>query len=212
MEKDSKQSKNSPTLAILAIIFGAIAYFTFWIPVVNFLTLPVAIAGFILMFISLAKNKSNKRLKLSAAIVASIGFGLSIAGVTFAILFSSFHSSFSTFYSTTKSYQQTPPSSSSSKSSSSADKTKPWTYDAYKQLNAYMDTNDFSTASSYNDVIQTFGSPTTSTSTTQDSVKVQICEWDQGTATIRLIFARDKDGNFILMLKQQQGLSANSNT
>lgn len=77
---ETKQNNERKTLAILSIVFGAIALAFSWVPIINNLAAIFAVAGAVMGIIALVLNRKSKKTKSIVGLVLSI--------VSFAIVMS----------------------------------------------------------------------------------------------------------------------------
>lgn len=193
-------------LGILATIFGAIALLGSWIPFINYPSLFIGIVAFILGIIGLIVNL-KKRKK-----IAIIGTSLAVASVvlffTTQVLYADVYKEYAReFY---RSYMDTNASMEREEKSGSTDDTFAWTQEQFDALIEGDLDNKGKGGTNYKDIIKNHGLPDSEFDSTiggYNTRKVTYISIGDKIKTVTLTFAKDDNGQLLLVQKHAVGLS-----
>lgn len=192
-------------LGILATIFGAIALLGSWIPFINYPSLFIGIVAFILGIIGLIVNL-KKRKK-----IAIIGTSLAVASVvlffTTQVLYADVYKEYAReFY---RSYMDTNASMEREEKSGSTDDTFTWTQEQFDALIEGDLDNKGKGGTTYEDIINKHGKPDSDFDFTlgdYNTKKITYISIGDKTKTVTLTFAKDDNGQLLLVQKHAVGL------
>ena len=192
-------------LGILATIFGAIALLGSWIPFINYPSLFIGIVAFILGIIGLIVNL-KKRKK-----IAIIGTSLAVASVvlffTTQVLYADVYKEYAReFY---RSYMDTNASMEREEKSGSTDDTFTWTQEQFDALIEGDLDNKGKGGTTYEDIINKHGKPDSEFDFTlggYNTKKITYISIGDNTKTVTLTFAKDDNGQLLLVQKHAVGL------
>ena len=192
-------------LGILATIFGAIALLGSWIPFINYPSLFIGIVAFILGIIGLIVNL-KKRKK-----IAIIGTSLAVASVvlffTTQVLYADVYKEYAReFY---RSYMDTNASMEREEKSGSTDDTFTWTQEQFDALIEGDLDNKGKGGTNYKDIIKKHGLPDSEFDSTiggYDTRKITYISIGDKIKTVTLTFAKDDNGQLLLVQKHAVGL------
>ena len=192
-------------LGILATIFGAIALLGSWIPFINYPSLFIAIVAFILGIIGLIVNLKKRKT------MAIIGTSLAVASVvlffTTQVLYADVYKEYAReFY---RSYMDTNASVEREEKSGSTDDTFTWTQEQFDALIEGDLDNNGKGGTTYEDIINKHGKPDSEFDFTLGSYntkKITYISIGDKTKTVTLTFAKQDNGQFLLVQKHAVGL------
>ena len=190
-------------LGILAIIFGAIALFGSWMPIINNLSFVIAILALILGLIGLAINRKRPKM------LAIIGTVLAVVSMVIVIATQLMYAR--ALNNAAKNVEETVSSVSSSIESSQKEEDAKfnWTKEQFDALETGDIANRGAGGSKYDDIVKEHGEPSdTNTSTVNDHENKTISYTSIGTKykAVILSFAKQDDGTFLLITKVGNGL------
>ena len=193
-------------LGILATIFGAIALLGSWIPFINYPSLFIGIVAFILGIIGLIVNL-KKRKK-----IAIIGTSLAVASV---VLFFTTQALYADVYKEyakefNRSYMDTSASMEREEKSDLTDDTFTWTQEQFDALIEGDLDNKGKGGTNYKDIIKKHGLPDSEFDSTiggYDTRKITYISIGDKIKTVTLTFAKDDNGQLLLVQKHAVGLS-----
>ena len=192
-------------LGILATIFGAIALLGSWIPFINYLSFFIAIVAFILGIIGLIVNL-KKRKKM-----AIIGTSLAVASVvlffTTQVLYADVYKEYAKEFN--RSYMDTSASMEREEKSSLIDDTFAWTQEQFDALIEGDLDNKGKGGTNYKDIIKKHGLPDSEFDSTiggYDTRKITYISIGDKIKTVTLTFAKDDNGQLLLVQKHAVGL------
>ena len=210
-------------LGILATIFGAIALLGSWIPFINYLSFFIAIVALILGIIGLIVNLKKRKT------MAIIGTALSIASIvlffTTQILYANVYNDFVREFN--RSYREASASMEREEESDLTDDssdfipeeeeedTFSWTQEQFDSLIEGDTANRGKGGSNYKDIISKHGLPDSeieSTSGDYDIKKITYLSLGSNTKTVVLTFAKQENGQFLLIRKFALGLDRKEKT
>ena len=210
-------------LGILATIFGAIALLGSWIPFINYLSFFIAIVALILGIIGLIVNLKKRKT------MAIIGTALSIASIvlffTTQILYANVYNDFVREFN--RSYREASASMEREEESDLTDDssdfipeeeeedTFSWTQEQFDSLIEGDTANRGKGGSNYKDIISKHGLPDSeieSTSGDYDIKKITYLSLGSNTKTVVLTFAKQENGQFLLIRKFALGLDRREQT
>ena len=192
-------------LGILATIFGAISLLGSWIPFINYPSLFIGIVAFILGIIGLIVNL-KKRKK-----IAIIGTSLAVASVvlffTTQVLYADVYKEYAReFY---RSYMDTNASMEREEKSGSTDDTFTWTQEQFDALIEGDLDNKGKGGTTYEDIINKHGKPDSEFDFTlggYNTKKITYISIGDKIKTVTLTFAKDDNGQLLLVQKHAVGL------
>ena len=223
------KQENQQILGILAIIFGAIALLGSWIPIINYLSLiiavPTLILGIIGIVLSPKKQKTLAILGTSFALIALIAI---IVSVITQFLFSNILNDWVTKYSHT--YRQEIPYFEGEQGGNlpdtsideyqdeddiEEDQGFTWTQDQFDALVEGDLSNRGQGGSNYKDIISKHGLPDSeieSTSGDYEIKEISYVSLGSNTKTVVLTFVKQENGQFLLIRKFALGLDRKEQT
>ena len=204
-------------LGILATIFGAIALLGSWIPFINYLSFFIAIVAFILGIIGLIVNLKKRKT------MAIIGTALSIASIvlffTTQILYANIYKDFAREFN--RSYREASSSmereeerdltddSAYSIPEEEENDTFTWTQEQFDALIEGDLDNKGKGGTTYEDIINKHGKPDSDFDFTlgdYNTKKITYISIGDKTKTVTLTFAKDDNGQLLLVQKHAVGL------
>ena len=192
-------------LGILATIFGAIALLGSWIPFINYPSLFIGIVAFILGIIGLIVNL-KKRKKM-----AVIGTALAVASVvlffTTQVLYADVYKEYAKEFN--RSYRDTSASMEREEKSGLTDDTFDWTQEQFDALIEGDLDNKGKGGTNYEDIINKHGKPDSEFDFTlggYNTKKITYSSIGDKTKTVTLTFAKDDNGQLLLVQKHAVGL------
>ena len=202
-------------LGILATIFGAIALLGSWIPFVNYLSFFIAIVAFILGIIGLIVNLKKRKT------MAIIGTSLAIASVvlffTTQILYANVYKEFNRSYREASSSMErdlTDDTIDSLPEDEEEDDTFTWTQEQFDALIEGDLDNKGKGGINYKDIIKKHGLPDSEFDFTlggYDTKKITYISIGDKTKTVTLTFAKQDNGQLLLVQKHAVGLGLEKN-
>ena len=220
------KQENQQILGILAIIFGAIALLGSWIPIINYLSLIIAVPTLILGIIGIVL--SPKKQKTLAILGTSFALIAIIVSVITQFLFSNILNDWVTKYSHT--YRQEIPYFEGEQGGNlpdtsideyqdeddiEEDQGFTWTKEQFDALIEGDTANRGKGGSNYKDIISKHGLPDSeieSTSGDYDIKKITYLSLGSNTKTVVLTFAKQENGQFLLIRKFALGLGRREQT
>ena len=192
-------------LGILATIFGAIALLGSWIPFINYLSLFIAIVAFILGIIGLIVNLKKRKT------MAIIGTSLAVASV---VLFFTTQALYADVYKEyakefNRSYMDTSTSMEREEKSGLTDDTFAWTQEQFDALIEGDLDNKGKGGTNYKDIIKKHGLPDSEFDSTigdYNTRKITYISIGDKIKTVTLTFAKDDNGQLLLVQKHAVGL------
>jgi len=190
-------------LGILAIIFGAIALFGSWMPIINNLSFVIAILALILGLIGLAINRKRPKM------LAIIGTVLAVVSMVIVIATQLMYAR--ALNNAAKNVEETVSSVSSSIESSQKEEDAKfnWTKEQFDALQVGDIINYGAGGTNYDDVASVHGEPnnvTTSSVNDHDSKTVSYTSTGSKYKSVILSFSKQDDGSFLLTSKVSSGL------
>ena len=204
-------------LGILATIFGAIALLGSWIPFINYLSFFIAIVALILGIIGLIVNLKKRKT------MAIIGTSLAIASVvlffTTQILYANVYKEFAREFN--RSYREASSSMEREEESDLTDDSAypipeeeeddnfTWTQEQFDALIEGDLDNKGKGGTNYEDIINKHGKPDSEFDFTlgvYDTKKITYISIGDKTKTVTLTFAKDDNGQLLLVQKHAVGL------
>ena len=208
--------KEQRVLGILATIFGATALLGSWIPFINYLSLFIAIVAFILGIIGLIVNLKKRKT------MAIIGTSLAVASV---VLFFTTQALYADVYKEyakefNRSYMDTSASMEREEESDLTDDstysipeeeedTFSWTQEQFDALIEGDPDNKGKGGTTYEDIINKHGKPDSDFDFTlgdYNTKKITYISIGDKTKTVTLTFAKDDNGQLLLVQKHAVGL------
>ena len=204
-------------LGILATIFGAIALLGSWIPFINYLSLFIAIVAFILGIIGLIVNLKKRKT------MAIIGTSLAVASVVlffttqvlYANVYKEFVREFNRSYSEASASMEREEESDLTDDSAYSipeeeeDDTFTWTQEQFDALIEGDLDNKGKGGTTYEDIINKHGQPDSEFDFTlgdYDTKKITYISIGDKIKTVTLTFAKDDNGQLLLVQKHAVGL------
>lgn len=190
-------------LGILAIIFGAIALFGSWMPIINNFSFVLAILALIFGLIGFLVNRKRPKT------LAIIGTVLSVVSIAIVLATQAMYAK--SLDKVGKDVEQAVSSASSSIESSQKEEDAKfnWTKEQFDALVTGDIMNNGAGGSNYDDIIKEHGEPSdTNTSSVNDHESKTISYTSLGTKykSVVLSFAKQDDGTFLLTTKVATGL------
>ena len=192
-------------LGILATIFGAIALLGSWIPFINYLSFFIAIVAFILGIIGLIVNLKKRKT------MAIIGTSLAVASVvlffTSQVLYADVYKEYAKEFN--RSYMDTSASMEREEKSGLTDDTSAWTQEQFDALIEGDLDNKGKGGTNYKDIIKKHGLPDSEFDSTiggYNTRKVTYLSIGDKIKTVTLTFAKDDNGQLLLVQKHAVGL------
>ena len=204
-------------LGILATIFGAIALLGSWIPFINYLSLFIAIVAFILGIIGLIVNLKKRKT------MAIIGTSLAVASVVlffttqvlYANVYKEFVKEFNRSYSEASASMEREEESDLTDDSAYSipeeeeDDTFTWTQEQFDALIEGDLDNKGKGGTNYKDIIKKHGLPDSEFDFTLEGYntkKITYISIGDKIKTVTLTFAKDDNGQLLLVQKHAVGL------
>ena len=190
-------------LGILAILFGAIALFGSWLPILNNLSFVIAVLALILGLIGLAINRKRPKM------LAIIGTVLAVVSMVIVIATQLMYAR--ALNNAAKNVEETVSSVSSSIESSQKEEDAKfnWTKEQFDALQVGDIINSGAGGTNYDDVASVHGEPnnvTTSSVNDHDSKTVSYTSTGSKYKSVILSFSKQDDGSFLLTSKVSSGL------
>ena len=192
-------------LGILATIFGAIALLGSWIPFINYPSLFIGIVAFILGIIGLIVNLKKRKT------MAIIGTSLAVASVvlffTSQVLYADVYKEYAKEFN--RSYMDTSASMEREEKSGLTDDTFAWTQEQFDALIEGDLDNKGKGGTNYEDIINKHGKPDSEFYFTlggYNTKKITYISIGDKTKTVTLTFAKDDNGQLLLVQKHAVGL------
>ena len=180
------------TLAILSIVFGAIALAFSWVPIINNLAALFAVAGAVMGIIALVRNRKSKKTKSIVGLVLSI--------VSFAIVMGT-QSSYS------KAFDE---ATGTSKSSSSSKSSTKWTQADFDSLKKGDMMSGAEGGDKLSDLTDKYGKPSSTSDSSVNNMDTKTVTWTNtnGSAgsNVVLSFMKASDGSYLLYSSAATGL------
>ena len=192
-------------LGILATIFGAIALLGSWIPFINYPSLFIAIVAFILGIIGLIVNL--KKRKTMAIIGTFLAFASVVLFFTTQVLYADVYKEYAKEFN--RSYMDTSASMEPEEKSGLTDDTFAWTQEQFDALIEGDLDNKGKGGTNYKDIIKKHGLPDSEFDSTiggYDTRKVTYISIGDNIKTVTLTFAKDDNGQLLLVQKHAVGL------
>ena len=192
-------------LGILATIFGAIALLGSWIPFINYPSLFIGIVAFILGIIDLIVNLKKRKT------MAIIGTSLAVASVvlffTSQVLYADVYKEYAKEFN--RSYMDTSASMEREEKSGLTDDTSAWTQEQFDALIEGDLDNKGKGGTNYKDIIKKHGLPDSEYDSTiggYNTRKITYISIGDKIKTVTLTFAKDDNGQLLLVQKHAVGL------
>ena len=192
-------------LGILATIFGAIALLGSWIPFINYPSLFIGIVAFILGIIGLIVNLKKRKT------MAIIGTSLAVASVvlffTTQVLYADVYKEYAKEFN--RSYMDTSASMEREEKSGLTDDTFAWTQEQFDALIEGDLDNKGKGGTNYKDIIKKHGLPDSEFDSTiggYNTRKITYISIGDKIKTVTLTFAKDDNGQLLLVQKHAVGL------
>ena len=198
-------------LGILATIFGAIALLGSWIPFINYPSLFIGIVAFILGIIGLIVNLKKRKT------MAIIGTSLAVASVvlffTTQVLYADVYKEYAKEFN--RSYMDTSASMEREEEESGlTDDTFTWTQEQFDALIEGDLDNKGKGGTNYEDIINKHGKPDSEFDFTlggYNTKKITYISIGDKTKTVTLTFAKQDNGQLLLVQKHAVGLGLEKN-
>ena len=218
-ENFQMKPEEQKVLGILATIFGAIALLGSWIPFINYLSFFIAIVAFILGIIGLIVNLKKRKT------MAIIGTSLAIASVVlffttqilYANVYKDFVREFNRSYREASSSMErdlTDDTIDSLPEDEEEDDTFTWTQEQFDALIEGDLDNKGKGGTNYKDIINKHGKPDSEFDFTlggYDTKKITYISIGDKIKTVTLTFAKDDNGQLLLVQKHAVGLGLEKN-
>ncbi|WP_262081419.1 DUF308 domain-containing protein [Streptococcus sp. Marseille-Q5855] len=190
-------------LGILAIIFGAIALFGSWMPIINNFSFILAILALIFGLIGFAVNRKRPKT------LAIIGTVLAVVSIAIVLVTQAMYAK--SLKELGKNIEETVSSVSSSIESSQKEEDAKfnWTKEQFDALQVGDIINYGAGGTNYDDVASVHGEPnnvTTSSVNDHDSKTVSYTSTGSKYKSVILSFSKQDDGSFLLTSKVSSGL------
>ena len=220
------KQENQQILGILAIIFGAIALLGSWLPIISILAFFFAIIAIVLGVCGIGRNLKNRK------ILAIIGTSLGILSIflvlmtqvlpsgVFTDLAKNFRHPYRSLTSLTEDeeFGKLPdyrPDEDHDEEDIEDTDTFPWTQEQFDALIEGDTANRGKGGSNYKDIISKHGLPDSdieSTSGDYDIKRITYLSLGSNTKTVVLTFAKQENGQFLLIRKFALGLDRKEQT
>lgn len=189
-------------LGILAIIFGAIALFGSWMPIINNLSFVIAILALILGLIGLAINRKRPKM------LAIIGTVLAVVSMVIVIATQLMYAR--ALNNVAKNVEETVSSVSSSIESSQKEEDAKfnWTKEQFDALQMGDIMNYGAGGTNYDDIVSVHGEPNSINTTVNDHESRTVSYSSAGTKirSVTLTFSKQESGAYLLTAKVGIGL------
>ena len=190
-------------LGILAIIFGAIALFGSWMPIINNLSFVIAILALILGLIGLAINRKRPKM------LAIIGTVLAVVSMVIVIATQLMYAR--ALNNAAKSVEETVSSVSSSIESSQKEEDAKfnWTKEQFDALQMGDIMNYGAGGTNYDDIVSVHGEPNNINTTTVNDHESRTVSYSSAGTKLRsvtLTFSKQENGAYLLTAKVGIGL------
>ena len=221
MRKSQMKQKEEKILGILAIIFGSLALLGSWLPIISILAFFFAIVAIALGVFGIGLNLNNRK------ILAIIGTALGIGSIFLVLMtqvlpsgvFIDLARNFRHPYRSLTSLTEdegfgTLPDNSTDEDDEDTDSFT-WTQEQFDALIEGDTTNGGKGGSNYKDIISKHGQPDSeieSTSADYDIKRITYLSLGSNTKTVVLTFAKQENGQFLLIRKFALGLDKKEQT
>ena len=190
-------------LGILAIIFGAIAIFGYWMPIINNLSFVIAILALILGLIGLAINRKRPKM------LAIIGTVLAVVSMVIVIATQLMYAR--ALNNAAKNVEETVSSVSSSIESSQKEEDAKfnWTKEQFDALQMGDIMNYGAGGTNYDDIVSVHGEPNNINTTTVNDHESRTVSYSSAGTKLRsvtLTFSKQENGAYLLTAKVGIGL------
>lgn len=221
MRKSQMKQKEEKILGILAIIFGSLALLGSWLPIISILAFFFAIIAIVLGVCGIGRNLKNR--KILAIIGTSLGtlsiFLVLMTQVLPSGVFTDLARNFRHPYRSLTSLTEdegfgTLPDNSTDEDDEDTDSFT-WTKEQFDALIEGDTTNRGKGGSNYKDIISKHGQPDSeieSTSGDYDIKRITYLSLGSNTKTVVLTFAKQENGQFLLIRKFALGLDRKEKT
>ena len=221
MRKSQMKQKEEKILGILAIIFGSLALLGSWLPIISILAFFFAIIAIVLGVCGIGRNLKNR--KILAIIGTSLGtlsiFLVLMTQVLPSGVFTDLARNFRHPYRSLTSLTEdegfgTLPDNSTDEDDEDTDSFA-WTQEQFDALIEGDTANRGKGGSNYKDIISNHGQPDSeieSTSGDYDIKRITYLSLGSNTKTVVLTFAKQENGQFLLIRKFALGLDRTAQT
>ena len=202
------------TLGILAVIFGAGALFSSWIPIINSLSFLLGFVALILGVIGIGLNLQNQ--KTLAMIGSSFGLISMIIVLISQLLFTPIFADFIRGYRSSSNYLMEEPTNEDWPNSTideyeEEEEIFPWTQEQFDALIEGDPSNQGQGGSNYKDIISEHGIPDSevdSSDSDYETKRITYLSLGSPSKAVVLNFVKQKDGQFLLIHKFSIGLES----
>lgn len=217
MRKSQMKQKEEKILGIIAIIFGSLALLGSWLPIISILAFFFAIIAIVLGVCGIGRNLKNR--KILAIIGTSLGtlsiFLILMTQVLPSGVFTDLARNFRHPYRSLTSLTEdegfgTLPDNSTDEDDEDTDSFA-WTQEQFDALIEGDTANRGKGGSNYKDIISNHGQPDSeieSTSGDYDIKRITYLSLGSNTKTVVLTFAKQENGQFLLIRKFALGLES----
>ena len=221
MRKSQMKQKEEKILGIIAIIFGSLALLGSWLPIISILAFFFAIIAIVLGVCGIGRNLKNR--KILAIIGTSLGtlsiFLVLMTQVLPSGVFTDLARNFRHPYRSLTSLTEdegfgTLPDNSTDEDDEDTDSFA-WTQEQFDALIEGDTANRGKGGSNYKDIISNHGQPDSeieSTSGDYDIKRITYLSLGSNTKTVVLTFAKQENGQFLLIRKFALGLDRTAQT
>ena len=221
MRKSQMKQKEEKILGIIAIIFGSLALLGSWLPIISILAFFFAIIAIVLGVCGIGRNLKNR--KILAIIGTSLGtlsiFLILMTQVLPSGVFTDLARNFRHPYRSLTSLTEdegfgTLPDNSTDEDDEDTDSFA-WTQEQFDALIEGDTANRGKGGSNYKDIISNHGQPDSeieSTSGDYDIKRITYLSLGSNTKTVVLTFAKQENGQFLLIRKFALGLDRTERT
>ena len=221
MRKSQMKQKEEKILGIIAIIFGSLALLGSWLPIISILAFFFAIIAIVLGVCGIGRNLKNR--KILAIIGTSLGtlsiFLILMTQVLPSGVFTDLARNFRHPYRSLTSLTEdegfgTLPDNSTDEDDEDTDSFA-WTQEQFDALIEGDTANRGKGGSNYKDIISNHGQPDSeieSTSGDYDIKRITYLSLGSNTKTVVLTFAKQENGQFLLIRKFALGLGRKEQT
>lgn len=221
MRKSQMKQKEEKILGIIAIIFGSLALLGSWLPIISILAFFFAIIAIVLGVCGIGRNLKNR--KILAIIGTSLGtlsiFLILMTQVLPSGVFTDLARNFRHPYRSLTSLTEdegfgTLPDNSTDEDDEDTDSFA-WTQEQFDALIEGDTANRGKGGSNYKDIISNHGQPDSeieSTSGDYDIKRITYLSLGSNTKTVVLTFAKQENGQFLLIRKFALGLDRTAQT
>ena len=202
------------TLGILAVIFGAGALFSSWIPIINSLSFLLGFVALILGVIGIGLNLQNQ--KTLAMIGSSFGLISMIIVLISQLLFTPIFADFIRGYRSSSNYLMEEPTNEDWPNSTideyeEEEEIFTWTQEQFDALIEGDPSNQGQGGSNYKDIISEHGIPDSeadSSDSDYETKRITYLSLGSPSKAVVLNFVKQKDGQFLLIHKFSIGLES----